>query len=1147
MVETRAVRRAKALLEGIGKASKTTTEPVLGLEGDFECYSQTYRRRGVQSFPGTSEQISSLMAEQVGFDDDNSPSPSNGLSNSNFDNAAPPLTVEDYNANNALHASDGAGGNFAGEQQSHDGDDNAVQDLNHPLNFKEFDGDGNKNEDSDSGMEDNRGEDSDAEELDGGQSDPEGPNSDEERPELEEEDEDIHSDTERVPMELVLEPRDQYEMIVAHRKTRVNSIQILKRLELFQNGKAQMHIPLCRMRKLQVVRPALENDVAKMQAEFSHGYRDGASVFYVSTTNFQGHEKYVTEAERAKWSAHWRTRDQEFEEFLSRDPELAELSNKFFYVWDGNHRLVAWYEFIRKSHKQDLEWHYMVRSIVLRTAENVTDVLTAMHDINKSNENSHVKQNLVHTLHRMQKVGTLPLEKFKDILTSEEMAAAKKQQEVPLEKRPWYPLSRAKFLDYIYSQDIMEAGDEGQRRYEEETHRRRRTAEGLNAAINGAMEAKRKALTAPFNKFLAIANPANGKNFLPEIAKHWSANIVAEMTTEKLQNLAASCIPPSEKEHLLKLWNSSKSDRKMKKFPISPFNDVVFNNYLHKYVFWHQLKAASLKLYSTIMMDYPTSEKPVPVSLEKYIDYNRIHQWDYAFNIPIMKKQISKSAEWDTPKQPHGEPAMNRLIYRYWKHILLKEGVVTNEHPSFASWLDIQNPDTMFMSDQARDWSQEHLNACHWYIEMDPNETPPHLLELRKQVEPAFQRPAPIQAQGCGRVSGVDMAPGRAATPKVRSGNSVPAKATTVAATGREVGAKKRQATKSPVEDEAPKRGKHSDQDQDLADIVEVSQSEAKSSRSQSHWGGAASVQRTDLIFRAPSGADYYEQIENKAVGTFLGADSATFEEFARKARGNEETYIGGKKGMFPCADLIIIDTPFDSIVSGFGNQVPKWNSMGGKPKEWYSTRFEFASRFLHDDGGILIFMPSGMNYEIMRLSIEHRLRTKCEWSCHQSEPLTHPLYDDMMTYMFSALLLLKTGRAQGKPNWERLPKPLKLNSDPLLANTPEDPLRFLSLRNDVQTPTLGVDQKSLRGPHEKSDVFFQTLIDMCSKEGDIVVDLSASTGASLRACRASGRHFFGIEEDLNIFQAVLLPMAKQTESPKSRNGRGMDAELLSP
>lgn len=145
---------------------------------------------------------------------------------------------------------------------------------------------------------------------------------------------------------------------------------------------------------------------------------------------------------------------------------------------------------------------------------------------------------------------------------------------------------------------------------------------------------------------------------------------------------------------------------------------------------------------------------------------------------------------------------------------------------------------------------------------------------------------------------------------------------------------------------------------------------------------------------------------------------------------------------------------------------------------------------------------------------------------------------------MFSALLLLKTGVATGKPDWERLPKPLKLNSDPLLVNTPEDPLRFLSLTNDVQKPTLGADLKPLRGPHEKSDVFFQILIEMCSKEGDLVVDLSASTGASLRACRASGRHFFGIEEDSHIYNTILAPMCKPPESPKPRRRRGMDASM---
>ncbi|KAG0597119.1 hypothetical protein M758_UG312600 [Ceratodon purpureus] len=176
-----------------------------------------------------------------------------------------------------------------------------------------------------------------------------------------------------------LNSMQEYELNVAHRKIRINSIQILKRLEMFKGKKSHIKIPLCRMRKLQVVRPALENDIIKMQAEFVHGYRDGSAAFYVSTTNFEG--------------------------------QVLDL---------------------------------------------------------------------------------------------------------PLDTRPWYPVPRAKFLDFIHSQEISEAGDEGQRRYKEETPRRRRTADGLLQAINGAMEAKKKSLSPAFTKFLTISNPANGRSFLTE-------------------------------------------------------------------------------------------------------------------------------------------------------------------------------------------------------------------------------------------------------------------------------------------------------------------------------------------------------------------------------------------------------------------------------------------------------------------------------------------------------------------------------------------------------------------------------------------------------------------------------------------------------
>jgi hypothetical protein len=73
--------------------------------------------------------------------------------------------------------------------------------------------------------------------------------------------------------------------------------------------------------------------------------------------------------------------------------------------------------------------------------------------------------------------------------------------------------------------------------------------------------------------------------------------------------------------------------------------------------------------------------------------------------------------------------------------------------------------------------------------------------------------------------------------------------------------------------------------------------------------------------------------------------------------------------------------------------------------------------------------------------------------------------------------------------------------------------------------PALDMEGKPWRGPREKSDVFFQILIEACSMPGSIFADLSASTEASLKACRASGKHFFGLEADRDIYEGLLKPM----------------------
>jgi hypothetical protein len=69
----------------------------------------------------------------------------------------------------------------------------------------------------------------------------------------------------------------------------------------------------------------------------------------------------------------------------------------------------------------------------------------------------------------------------------------------------------------LSQQEIAEAGDEGQRKYEDDTDVAMRTEAGLTNAINIAMDLKRSKLNAPFTKYLAIANPGNGDGFLAEV------------------------------------------------------------------------------------------------------------------------------------------------------------------------------------------------------------------------------------------------------------------------------------------------------------------------------------------------------------------------------------------------------------------------------------------------------------------------------------------------------------------------------------------------------------------------------------------------------------------------------------------------------
>ena len=102
-----------------------------------------------------------------------------------------------------------------------------------------------------------------------------------------------------------------------------------------------------------------------------------------------------------------------------------------------------------------------------------------------------------------------------------------------------------------------------------------------------------------------------------------------------------------------------------------------------------------------------------------------------------------------------------------------------------------------------------------------------------------------------------------------------------------------------------------------------------------------------------------------------------------------------------------------------------------------------------------------------------------------------------------------------------------QLNSDPELYNTTNDLLKFLTLWNLLSAPIAKDANSTWHGNREISNVLFQIMIEMYTKTTQIVVDISASTGASHRACTTSRWHFIGSKADKEIFDVLLKPLCE--------------------
>jgi hypothetical protein len=146
--------------------------------------------------------------------------------------------------------------------------------------------------------------------------------------------------------------------------------------------KSRFLIPLCRLKTYPKVRPIVDSNVGMLANEFVKGYREEDRVLYVSPFDITDKDLPVRDDD-AIWSNQlWKAANDEFKEYLSSGLDLHQFRNKYFYVYEGNHRVTVWMGYIHKYHSNNPNWYISVDCIVLDACGECSKFLNAMNDIN---------------------------------------------------------------------------------------------------------------------------------------------------------------------------------------------------------------------------------------------------------------------------------------------------------------------------------------------------------------------------------------------------------------------------------------------------------------------------------------------------------------------------------------------------------------------------------------------------------------------------------------------------------------------------------------------------------------------------------------------------------------------------------------------
>lgn len=77
-------------------------------------------------------------------------------------------------------------------------------------------------------------------------------------------------------------------------------------------------------------------------------YYNGDRALYVFPYNNIDEVVHGSDDIQASWSSLWQEANEGFDGMLQADSDFVYFASKMFYMWEGNHRVTAWWRHINK-------------------------------------------------------------------------------------------------------------------------------------------------------------------------------------------------------------------------------------------------------------------------------------------------------------------------------------------------------------------------------------------------------------------------------------------------------------------------------------------------------------------------------------------------------------------------------------------------------------------------------------------------------------------------------------------------------------------------------------------------------------------------------------------------------------------------------